>query len=321
MKKIILILLFSVAGINFVLGQEMNCMISISTPGMSEVDRQKMQTLQTKLYEFVNQRNWTDYEFHTQERIEASIMITINEKIGGDEYRGTIQVQSRRPVYQTSYSSPIFNHQDRDFHFRYTENEPIEYSDNTFISNLTAVIAYYVYVIIGFDFETMAPNGGNPYFQKAQNIVNMAQNAPERGWKSFEGQRNRYWLMENIFNSTYSGIRSAIYTYHRLGFDTMTENMEMARSQVVSALEMLQRTHRQRPGSFLMQIVLTTKSDELVNLFSQASPMDRTKAIEILSEIDPANSAKYRRMNQQGAGGGALTPTGGSPGGPPGRPR
>lgn len=273
-------------------------MISISTPGLSEADRVIMRTLQTELYEFVNQRNWTEFSFQNRERIEASINITINERVGGDEYRATISVQSRRPVYRTSYDTPVFNHQDRDFLFRYVENQPIEYADGVFTSNLTSVIAFYVYVIIGIDFDTFANFGGTPYFERAQNIVNLAQNSPERGWKSFEGQRNRYWLMENLFNTTYRNIRQAMYVYHRLGFDTMTENMDIARGEVINALEMLQRTHRERPGSFLMTIVMTTKGDELVNLFSQAAPMDQTKAVTILSEIDPANSAKYRRMTE-----------------------
>lgn len=300
MKKFLLVFFICLWG-SFATGaQELNCMISISTPGMPETERRIMQTLQTALYEFVNQRNWTPYQFQTNERIEASILITINEKAGSDEYRATIQVQSRRPVYRTSYSTPVFNHQDRDFHFRYLENQPLDYSDNTFMSNLTAVVAYYAYLIIGFDFETMTPGGGTPFFERAQNIVNLAQNAPERGWKSFEGQRNRYWLAENLLNNTYRGIRQALYTYHRLGFDRMTENMDLARGEVINALEMLQRTHRERPGSFLMQTFITAKSDELVNLFTEASAMDRNKAITILSEIDPANSAKYRRMGQGG---------------------
>lgn len=278
----------------------MNCMVSVSTPGMNETDRARLRTLQTDLHEFVNQRNWTEFNFQPRERIEASISININERVGGDEYRATISIQSRRPVYRTSYSSPIFNHQDRDFIFRYVENQPIEYADGVFTSNLTAVIAFYVYIIIGMDFDTFTPMGGTPYFERAQNIVNLAQNTPERGWKSFESQRNRYWLIENIFNNTYRGIRQAMYQYHRLGFDTMTENVDIATGEVVTALEMLQRTHRERPGSFFMQIMMTTKSDEMVNLFTNASPMERTKAITILSEIDPANSAKYRRMNEGG---------------------
>lgn len=303
MKKLTYFLvLFILSGIGLpVYGQtEMNCMVSVSTPGMSETDRERLRTLQTDLHEFVNQRNWTEFNFQPRERIEASISININERIGGDEYRATISIQSRRPVYRTSYSTPVFNHQDRDFQFRYVENQPIEYADGVFTSNLTSVVAFYVYIIIGMDFDTFAPLGGTPYFERAQNIVNLAQNTPERGWKSFESQRNRYWLVENIFNTTYRGIRQAMYHYHRLGFDTMTENVDIATGEVVTALETLQRAHRERPGSFLMQIVMTTKSDEMVNLFSQASPMERTKAITILSEIDPSNSAKYRRMGEGG---------------------
>jgi hypothetical protein len=266
---------------------------------MNETDREILRTLQSDLYEFVNQRSWTEYQFQPRERIEASISINVSERIGGDEYRATISIQSRRPIFRTSYDSPVFNHLDRDFQFRYVENQPLDYADNVFTSNLTSVIAFYVYIIIGLDFDTFSPFGGTPYLERAQNIVNLAQNTPERGWKSFESQRNRYWLIENLFNTTYRGVRQAMYTYHRLGFDTMTENLDLGRAEVITALETLQRTHRERPGSFLMQIVMTTKSDELVNLFSQASPMDKTKAITILSELDPSNSAKYRRIERE----------------------
>jgi hypothetical protein len=298
MRKILYIFLFLFLSITGTKAQELQCMVQISSPGMSETDRQILQTLQSSVYEFMNQRNWTEFQFKPEERIEASILITINEKVGSDEYRGTIQVQSRRPIFRTSYSSPLINHNDRDLSFRYVENQTLEYADNTFTSNLTSVLAFYAYLIIGFDFDTFSPMGGTPYFEKAQSIVNLAQNAPERGWKSFEGQRNRYWLMENIFNSQYSNIRQALYTYHRLGFDRMTDNMDMARSEVVNAIEMFQRVHRQRPGSYLMSIIMTTKGDELVNLFTEAPAMEKNQVVQILTEIDPANSARYRRITQ-----------------------
>ncbi len=275
---------------------EMNCQVSISTPGMSETERQIMQTLRSDLREFINETSWTPFEFETRERIEASIQITIEERAGGDEYRASIQVSSRRPVYNTSYDTPVFNHRDRDFDFRYREGDPLEYDPNSFRNNLTSVIAYYVYIIIGFDFDTFAPMGGSPYFEQAQNIVNQAQSATEPGWKSFESQRNRYWLMENIMNNRYSAIREAMYRYHRQGFDRMTDNMDLGRAEVLESLEMLQRAHRARPGTLLMQTVMAAKSDELVNLFSEAPGMEQTNAIDILSEIDPSNSSKYRRI-------------------------
>jgi len=275
---------------------ELNCRVSISTPGMSETERQIMQTLRSDLREFINGTSWTPFEFETSERIEASIQITIEERAGGDEYRASIQVSSRRPVYNTAYDSPVFNHRDRDFEFRYREGDPLEYDPNSFRNNLTSVIAFYVYVIIGFDFDTFAPMGGTPYFEQAQNIVNQAQSASEPGWKSFESQRNRYWLMENIMNNRYRAIREAMYRYHRQGFDRMTDNMDLGRAEVLESLEMLQRAHRERPGTLLMQSVMAAKSDELVNLFSEAPGMEQTNAIDILSEIDPSNSSKYRRI-------------------------
>ncbi len=286
----------TIFGLSTVKSQELNCQVSIATPGMSDTERQIMQTLRTQINEFLNQTNWTGHQFETRERIEASIQITIEERLGGDEYRASIQVQSRRPVYQTAYSAPIFNHRDRDVEFRYRENEPLEFAENTFTSNLSSLLAYYAYLIIGFDFDTFSPMGGTPYFERAQQIVNLAQNAPQRGWKSFESQRNRYWLVENLLNTTYRQIRQSMYVYHRLGFDKMTDNMDLARAEVVNALERLQAAHRERPGSFLMQVVMTAKSDELVNLFEQAPSVEQTKVIGILSEIDPSNSAKYRRI-------------------------
>ncbi|MBS4013466.1 MAG: DUF4835 family protein [Bacteroidetes bacterium] len=279
--------------------QELDCRIQVSAPSLPESEKLILQSLQSSLYEFMNQRNWTNFKFKTEERIEANITITIEEKAGTDEYKGTLQVQSRRPVFNSSYNSPLINHQDRNISFRYTENMPLDYDDNTFMSNLTEVLAFYAYLIIGFDFDTFSPMGGTPYFEKAQSIVNRAQTAQEPGWKSFESQRNRYWIIENIFNSQYAAARQALYQYHRLGFDTMTENMELARGEITQSLELLQRVHRQRPGSLLMQMILTAKSDEFVNIYSQATPVDQNKAIQILTEIDPTNAAKYRRINQQ----------------------
>lgn len=276
--------------------QELNCQISISTPGMSERERQIMQNLRSELVEFVNETNWTEYQLETQERIEASMQITIDEQEGSDEYQASIQVQSRRPVYETAYSTPVFSHRDRDLVFTYRENDPLEYSENAFLSNLTSVVAFYAYVVIGFDFDTFAPMGGTPFFEKAQEIVNQGQNAPQTGWKSYESQRNRYWLAENLLNNTYSEIREAMYVYHRQGLDKMTDNLDLGRSEVLTALEMLQEAHRERPGSLLMRIILTAKSDELINLFAEAPAVERNQAIEILSEIDPSNSSKYRQM-------------------------
>ncbi len=277
--------------------QELNCQISINAPALSEVDRAVLETLADQLREFVNQRNWTDYEFQQQERIEATISITVSAR-NGDEFTGTLQVQSRRPVFNASYHTPLLNHQDRDVKFRYIQNQPIDYTDNTYSGNLASHVAFYVYLILGLDFDSFAPFGGTPFFERAQNIVNLAQAAPDPGWRSHEGQRNRYWLIENIFNPSYRPIRQALYTYHRLGFDRLVDNLEAGRNEVINAIELLHRAQRNRPGSFLLQLLMSTKSDEIVNLLSQASPSDKARVVNMLSEIDPANISRYRQLSQ-----------------------
>ena len=279
-------------------GQELNCQVRVSAPGMPDRDRQIMETLSSELEEFVNQRNWTDHQFEPNERIEASISITIDEKEGEDVYKGRIQVQSRRPVYNSSYSSPLLNINDRNLQFTYREGEPLEYSESSFRCDLTSVVAYYVYIIIGFDFDTFSPKGGTPFFQKAENIVNMAQSSSASGWRSHEGQQNRYWLVENLFNSQYEPIREALYKYHREGFDKMADNIDEGRKNVTEALELLKEAHRQRPGSYLMQIIMVTKNDELVNLFSEAPSQEQNTAQDILTEIDPSNARKYRQITE-----------------------
>ncbi len=300
MKKFLSVAIISallVLRLSVLEAQELNCQISVNAPALSEVDRAVLETLTEELREFVNQRSWTGYEFQQQERIEATISITVTAR-NGDEFSGTLQVQSRRPVFNASYHAPLLNHQDRDVKFRYIQNQPIDYTDNTYSPNLASHVAFYIYFILGLDFDSFAPMGGTPYFEKAQNIVNLAQGAPDPGWRSHEGQRNRYWLIENIFNPSYRPIRQALYTYHRLGFDRLVENLEAARTEVISAIELLHRAQRNRPGSFLLQLLMSAKSDEIVNLLSQASPPDKARVVNMLSEIDPSNVSRYRRISQ-----------------------
>jgi hypothetical protein len=202
----------------------------------------------------------------------------------------------RRPVFKSSYNTTLFNYLDRDFDFKYVEFQALEYSDNVFTSNLTSAIAYYLYVYLGLDGDSFAKNGGSPYYAKAQNIVNMGQNAREKGWKAFESQKNRYWLIENLTNPAYASIREAMYRYHRMGLDLMADDVEAGRAGINESLELLRKANRERPGLFLLQLFLEAKRDELVNIYSQASPMDKTRAVNILKEIDPANSNRYQKI-------------------------
>jgi len=290
--------------------QEFICQVQVSSPQVQGTDRRVFQTLQTALYEFVNDTKWTNYDFKVQEKIECTIGINISERISSDEFKGTLNIQLRRPIYKTSYNSVILNYFDKNFQFKYLEYESLEFNENTFTSNLTSVIAYYIYIFLGMDFDSYALNGGSQFFEKAQSVVNSAQSSPMQGWKAFESLKNRYWMVENLLNSSYSSLREANYNYHRKGLDLMSDNIELGRSGVYESLELLRKVNREKPGLFMTQVFLEAKSDELVNIFSQASPTDKQKAVNILKEIDPSNSGKYQKILQTSTMPGSSSNTG-----------
>ncbi len=278
------------------IAQELKCAISVTAPSVAGSDRTVYEKMQQALYEFMNSHQWTNYKFAVEEKIDVNILITIQNRVSTEQFTGNMQIQARRPVYKTSYNSTIFNHIDNDIDFKYVEQQPIEFIENNNTSNLTSLLAYYTYIILGLDFDSFSKNGGSPYLDKAQAIVVSSQNAAEKGWKAFESQRNRYWLIENLLNSQYAQIREANYTYHRLGLDLMYDNVENGRAAVTTAIELLQKVHRQKPGSFLMQVFFMAKADEFVNIYTEAPPMDKARVVNMLREIDPTNSNKYQKI-------------------------
>jgi len=293
-RKILFLFLFLSAGPLF--AQELNCTVSVLTPQIQESNKQIYETMQTQIREFMNNRKWTNDVFLNQERIECSIIINITERTSTDDFKATIQIQSRRPVYKSSYNSPLVNHQDNDFTFRYVQDQLLEFDENSISSNLMATLAYYAYIIIGFDYDSFSPEGGTPYFAKAQTIVNNSQNLAERGWKAFESQRNRYWLTENAMNVEFKPLRACLYKYHRLGFDKMADNIPDSRRQVLNALKELRKVYNDRPNAFFMQFFFNAKADEIVSLFSEATPDDKNQAVQLLTVIDPANISKYNSI-------------------------
>jgi hypothetical protein len=276
--------------------QEFNASVQVTAQQVEGTDKKVYQTLQQAIYEFINNRKWSNYQYKVEERIECTFMITITERVSSDEFKGKLNLVIRRPIYKTNYNSVLINHVDNDINFKYIEYQPLDFDENTFTSNLTSLLAYYVNIVLGYDGDSYSLFGGTPYFEKAQSILNSAQNATESGWKAFESTKNRYWLIENIMNTTYSPIREASYKFHRLGLDLMTENIENGRTAVSESLELLRKVNRQKPGLFLLQLFLDAKRDELINIYSQAAPIDKTKAINILKEIDPSNSSKYQKI-------------------------
>ncbi|MBW6491585.1 MAG: DUF4835 family protein [Lentimicrobium sp.] len=293
--KNLLVTLFSIFTFIGSSAQEFNISMQVTSPMVEGSEKKIFETLQQELYDFVNNTKWTNYIYKPEERIEGTILITVDQR-SGEDFKGKINLALRRPVYKASYNSPLFNYLDRDFDFKYVEFQPLEYSDNVFELNLTSTIAYYLYLYLGLDGDSFSRMGGAPYYAKAQNIVNMAQNAREKGWKAFESQKNRFWLIENLTNPTYSSVREAMYRYHRHGLDLMADDVEAGRAGINESLELLKKANREKPGLFILQLFLEAKRDELINIYSQASPMDKTKAVNTLKEIDPANSNRYQKI-------------------------
>ena len=297
MKKIgifwvVLMMVFSISA------QDFQCQLSINSTAVAGSNRNKFNTLQQELYKFVNDRKWCQYTLKTNERIECGIMIALTGA-QGDTYTGEMTIQLQRPIYNTNYKSPVLNMKDNDIKFTYEEGTPLEFSENQNLSNLTSLIAYYLNIFLGMDFDTFSMNGGEPYYANAQSVVNACQSATEPGWKSYENaQRNRYWLMENLTNPTYSKIHDFLYKYHRLGLDMMSESVDVGRASILDALRDLQKVSSQKSNLYIVQIMVQAKSDEIVNIFKEATPVEKTEVIRLMKQIDPSNSAKYNAINQ-----------------------
>jgi hypothetical protein len=281
--------------------QELNCNIQISAQRIQGSNRQVFESMQRDLYEFMNNTVWTNHVFSYAERIDCNILINLTDQLSADEFKGTIQIQLSRPVFNTTYNSTMLNFIDNSFQFKYVEFQPLEFDPNTYRSSLVSVLAYYTYMVLGFDYDSFAPMGGTEFFQMAEKIVTTAQNAPEPGWKPYDGSRNRnrYWLVKNVLNKEYEGVRQFIYEYNINGLDKMESKIAEARTSMVESLKLIQDVYRKKPDPFmyLVQVVMDAKSDELINIFSAAFPEEKSRVIEILTEIDAANKAKYEKIN------------------------
>ncbi|RYG00700.1 MAG: DUF4835 family protein [Chitinophagaceae bacterium] len=283
--------------------QELQARVSINAAQVSsQTDKKIFQTLQNSLTTFLNNRKWTKEPYKTNEKIVCNFLIMVKEAVGNNTYTGSIMVQAARPVYNTTYETPLINFQDEAFTFKYVEYQPIEFNENRvsgsdpLASNLTATIAYYAYVILGLDYNSFSLRGGDPYFQKAQQIVNTAPEGRDiAGWKAFDGLRNRYWLMENLTNNRYALVHDAIYSYYRLGLDLLYENESAGRTAILNTLGQFNTLNNDIPNTMIVQFFFQGKSNELIRIFKKAPPEEKVKAQEILAKIDITNSNKYRQ--------------------------
>jgi len=279
--------------------QELRCNIQITSQNVQGTNRQVFQTLQSAVNELINGRAWTNYKFTSNERIECSMLFNI-QSYSGDQFKGTLQIQVRRPVYNSSFNTVLFNYVDNDLDFRYVEFQPLEYSETSHLSNLTSILAFYANIILGLDFDSFGLRAGTEFFQKAEKIVNNAQNANERGWRAGEStsRRNRYWLVNNILNEEYAPVREFVYNYHRLGMDMMYDKFADARMVIAESLVLLQEVFKNRPDPFMhfLQVILDAKSDEFVSVFKGSLDDEKRRALAVLNQIDPTHADKYRSI-------------------------
>ena len=301
MKRLSVIAILCMFLTNMVTAQELQCSIQVNSNQVAGTDKTVFQNLQTALYEFINNTKWTNVNFKTAEKIECSIAITIKERTDSNSFSGELNMALRRPCYKASYTTPVLNYVDQKFSFDYTDGQPLDFSLNTHMSDLTSTIAFYVYMFLGLDFDTFSLNGGQPYFEAAQQIVNNAQSSSQAGWKAFDGNKNRYWMVENMTNNSYAPLRKFMYEYHRLGLDVMSEKPDEGRAAILNSLEYLQAVHSTYPTCFFLQLIVEAKRDEIINVFSQGTQQEKTQATNIMKQIDPSQSSRYDGILQGGA--------------------
>ncbi|OJV36488.1 MAG: DUF4835 domain-containing protein [Bacteroidales bacterium 36-12] len=274
------------------LAQELNCNLKVNSDMIQGSNKSIFTTLEKSASDFMNNRKWTDLSYSENERIECNINIVV-AKLEDDVFTAEIQVQSRRPVFNSSYNTTLFNFRDNSFVFSYKEFEVLEFNENVITSNLTAVLTYYAYIILGYDMDSYSRLGGTPYFNMAERIVNSAQSVDMPGWRAFESTKNRYALVNNLTDEAFKKQRNYVYEYHRLGLDEMTINMANARARIASGISVLRETNRSRPSAIVVTSFLDAKTDEILNIFKRAEDKEKREVLQILSDVNPTQTEKY----------------------------
>jgi len=301
MKKILFII-FALSLLTKSGAQELRCNISVNYSKIQGTNQSIFTTLQKELNDFANNTAWTNNVFATDERIECNIFINITDQLSASEFRGTLQVQSSRPVYGSSFITPILNYMDNEITFTYIEYDQIQFNEQAYTGPLPSLIAFYCYIILGLDYDSFALLGGTEQLKKAEHIVLNAQNAPVKGWRPYDGSRtNRYWMIENMLNYKYGPMRNVYYKYHRLGLDLMSNSVSDGRAGVLEALLDVQKVYRDRPDTYLffLKLFFDAKADEIVNIFLEAPENERLRVYQILMEVDKMNSKKYTKLKEK----------------------
>ncbi len=279
------------------MAQELNARITVNGDKIANANKSVFTTLQNALTEFINNRKWTDATFAVNERIDCSMTIIVNE-MEESSFKGEIQVQARRPVYNSSYTTTLLNFRDQQFDFEYMEGEPLEYQENMLTGNLTATVVFYIYIILGLDFDSFSPLGGTAYIQQAQQIVSLAQSQSWSGWKAFDSNRNRHALATALQDNASEAFRNLWYTYHRKGLDEMAANADRGRTTIIEALPALQEVKKARPTSVLLQMFSDAKLDEIVLIYSKATTQEKQSGYKLLQEIYPTETTRLEALQK-----------------------
>mgnify|MGYP001820443197 CR=1 FL=1 len=275
--------------------QELNCTVVLNAQQTGDENLPVFKTLQRQINEFVNKTKWTDKNYLPQERINCSMFITI-QSYSSDSFSGTIQVQSSRPVYGSSYGTPVYNYNDKDFAFRYLEFQNMIYNPSQFESNLISVLAFHVYMILGMDADSFSQKGGEPYFEQAQTILQYSQQENFLGWQQKDGLQTRFTLIDNVLSPTYKELRNVMYSYHIGALDIMHENPKLAKEKIANTLKQLQVMNRRRPNSYILRVFFDAKADEIEQIFSGGPSVNIVEMNEILNKVAPMHSSKWRNI-------------------------
>lgn len=280
--------------------QELNCSVEINSDKVANVSKDIFNTLKQAITEYLNNTKWTDAQFMTNEKIQCKMFFTISEyNSSTNKMKGDLQVQSQRPVYNSSYTTTILNFKDTKIEFSYQENEPLTYSEQDWQSNLTGILNYWAYMIIAMDFDTFAPNGGDPYYEKAAQVVRMAQSTGESGWKAFEDTKNRSAVLSAFTDKATSGIRDVLYNYHRQGLDQMVTSVDKGRMTITQCLETLKQVYDAAPMSVCLSMFRDAKMDELVNIYSKANMTEKQKVYELLYPLYPTATKQLEAIKNE----------------------
>jgi len=298
MKKTLSTVFLSLIFLTCTHAQELNARVQVIAPQVANINKNTVDLIQSTVRNFLNNNKWTNQSYQPQEKIECNFVITLTAWDGSSAYRAEAQIQSSRPVYGTTYQTTLLNLSDKDFDFNYTEGQALDFSDQNYLSNLSSLLSFYAYTVIGLDKDSFSRLGGSPYYLKAQNILNIAQGSGNSGWKAFDGLRNRYWINENLLNKSFEELRVFIYNYHINTLDRVQADPTKASKLLLGFLPELQQMDKKKLGSIFPNVYFATKAEEMTSLLALGNPQDKLQSYNLLSDIDPANISKYDQLKR-----------------------